>query len=703
MDGHHQESTNKRASRMLVGISTSKYERDKKKLHEDVRKFRSRFLTAVQKEWCSLYDFMTAGETSDFQCNIFYVFLFPTALASKQTQFGHHQNEEKNTIYLETPDVDLLEKWLEWASGVQTVKFDYVGFSELELLDEEGIRWVKREILKSNQESTVVVTKLRDQGYCNSHYCKEFDFLCLSMDLVHTLKMQSFTRPLKDSNLSRSARLFRSILDSRKQLGSTKEIRIRGMSKESEMVLSTLFKILTVGDAPLVPSVDLSSKASGKAPVTAIFMNGYLHDPSYLWAFSFPRLLLKHMSIHSSDASRLRILGHEARTEKLWRVLPSSLDGEADEQGSDLVEVLDGGKQIQNEMDIIFARNIGMAGLIRYYPDLFEFCEYHRPRRKHRNRKAQETNHTTCPVVVSFPIGTKPCDHCSPEWHLEISDDMHVKTLSSSNWETIALIQKHLPSTGSIPSQMPEELVSLFDHSRWKFITSKGCTIAYVSRWNERKGQSRMTQEFLDYAKAGLMTDMPSTTICFAGSAEGYTKQKEKILRQLNTEFDTIKAVDLGFLSFAEQILLFRLAGKSMLWTDFDQSPRIASLSLASGARVLTTEVAQVPDAIIDDDCLVTILHLFDSQTNPIKERASAVKDFLSKEDRCVKANETVAKAYPILQEDAFYGPIIEKAMSLWTQLNVNRERHCYELFSHECELFGMLRKVKSEWNCTGS
>ncbi|CAJ1947821.1 unnamed protein product [Cylindrotheca closterium] len=710
----HQLLNNKRGPRILVGISAANFQKDTQTFHDAVRKFHQRFSSEPSarnsnKEWCSLYDVMIAGETFDSDshchCTLVYTFLVPThSGASKPTnQISINQIEVANTLYLETTDVSLMEKWMEWASGIQVGKFDYVGFSSLESLDEESIVWLKEEVLKKNQDSTIAATKASNQQDCISNHCMEFGFLCFSMDLVEILKVRSFSPATRNAELSGISRLFRSLTEGRSQLMSTQDFKIKSPSKETEMSLSKLFKIQEVSDTQLDLPVKTSRLAPGLSPVTAIFMNGYLHDPSYLWAFSFPRVLLKHMSIHSSNTSRLRILGHEARTEKLWRINPL-LNDDSTDNTTDLVEVLEGGKEVQNQMDIIFARNIAIPGLVLNHPDLFEFCEYHRKPRKHRNRKLPKTtNHSTCPVIVSFPIGTKPCDHCSPEWHLEIPDDQHVKTLSNSHWESISLIQKHLPATGVVPVELPNELLSLFDPSRWKFITSKGCTVAYVSRWNERKGQNRMTKEFLEYSKAGLLNNISSTTICFAGTAEGYEKQKEGIIRQLNAKFETIRAVDLGFLSFAEQILVFRLAGKSMLWTDYDQSPRIASLSLASGARVLTTELAQVPSPIVDDDCMVTVLHLFDNHTNSLEGRASIVTDFLSKEERCVKENETLTRAYPILQEDSFYGPIIERAMSMWTQLNANKERHCIKLFSHVCELFGMLRKVKKEGNCSAS
>jgi hypothetical protein len=215
--------------------------------------------------------------------------------------------------------------------------------------------------------------------------------------------------------------------------------------------------------------------------------------------------------------------------------------------------------------------------------------------------------------------------------------------------------------------------------------------LAYVSSWSENKGQERLAQELVSYSQLALLQSLvdPPLTICFAGSSksEKAVKSTLDILASLG-----ITGHDLGLLTLEEQIVLFAHAGKSMLLTRSDHSPRVVYLSLASGARVLTTDRAAVASPVIDNDCLVTELPFFDNSTT-VSERANKIRQFLTKDDECGGTNNnqtTLSKAYGILRESLQYGPIVRRALKMWRNLNFANEGNddCLDLFAVECEQY---------------
>jgi hypothetical protein len=168
-----------------------------------------------------------------------------------------------------------------------------------------------------------------------------------------------------------------------------------------------------------------------------------------------------------------------------------------------------------------------------------------------------------------------------------------------------------------------------------------------------------LAQELSSYSQLGLLQsllqvddhhdDHPPQTICFAGSSkiEKAVKSTLDILGSLG-----ITGHDLGLLTLEEQIVWFAHAGKRILLTRSDHSPRVVYLSLASGARVLTTDRTGVASPVIDNDCLVTELPFFDNSTT-VSERVNKIRQFLTKDNECggTNNNQTLSKAYGILRE----------------------------------------------------
>lgn len=424
-------------------------------------------------------------------------------------------------------------------------------------------------------------------------------------------------------------------------------------------------------------------------PPAAIFLNGNPSEPQYQWTYTFSRFLGKQFANQSTsiyvtqarEAGPVLELIKPSKDSDGKHIYNYSLESDP---AADLRPVprKEGRKVVLPVQKLIFTRAQTIPNLIEKYPQMFRFCE--------RSKAPIDSGGSaSCPVFVHFPVGRESCQTCSEKWHLVIPDDQHAKPVSDFVWSMIHQIHR-----GSYPAQV-------ISQKRFEEIVSKNCSVAFVSAWSEKKGQERLAQELTDYHRLGLLKntirDFP-LTICFAGDSNKSQQLVKNTMESLASL--GISAHDLGHLTLVEQIVLFAHAKKSVLLTRSDHSPRVVYLSLASGARVLTTERSRVASSVVDNDCLVTELNFFDNSTT-VSERANAFLHFLSRSDGCdigQKGNvsyTTLSKAFDILREDLQYGPIVHQALEMWRKLNLsNRENDCVHLFTNECEQY---RKARIE------
>jgi hypothetical protein len=150
------------------------------------------------------------------------------------------------------------------------------------------------------------------------------------------------------------------------------------------------------------------------------------------------------------------------------------------------------------------------------------------------------------------------------------------------------------------------------------------------------------------------------------------------------------------FLVCSNKSFVFSVFQNYYFITRSDHSPPVVYLSLASGARVLTTECAQMAAPVIDNDCLVTELPFFDNSTT-VSERATIMRHFLLTNDdnNCTNHTQTTrSKVYGILREELQYGPIVRQALEMWRTLNFAKEgtnnhfEDCLDLFAVECDQY---------------
>ena len=274
--------------------------------------------------------------------------------------------------------------------------------------------------------------------------------------------------------------------------------------------------------------------------------------------------------------------------------------------------------------------------------------------------------------MVHFPIGYQTCTSCDRRWYTVVEDKNHAKPPSAEIWYWSAQL---------LNDTWPPNLSG----DNWNAFRSANCTLAYVSTWSEKKGQLRLAETLVEYyhlyhnqTREGSSWLEANLTVCFAG------KVNDKLYSKTTKLLDSIgvRHHNFGVLSLVEQLALFHAAGRSALLTANDFSPRVVYLSLVSGARVFTTPQAQVADTVVDNDCLVTEYDFFAA---PLQERVQALEVFMNR-DQC----KTFRLVQSILQEDIQYKPLIEKALTMWRDLNFlpdgSRNTRCAELYAELCQ-----------------
>ena len=526
-------------------------------------------------------------------------------------------------------------------------------------------------------------------------------------------------------------------------------------------------------------------------PQSAIFLNGNPNDPRYMWTYSFSRFLYQELNSNNADTHAiLRNSEKENQNEdrqvvsvyvtqskllqKLFQILPPSSSNETDTTTSipllrhidekyvdDLVPITDTQQYLNSlsSTNLIFNRMHTINELMKLYPRLFSFCYTNILNQNISNKETtialtmaessfsthiKTTTTTTCPVIIHFPIGGNKCDTCHSKFYHRVVDNEHLKGVSGAIWDVIYSVRN--------PNQ--NNLMSLYgvDKERYRYLSNLNCDVAYISSWLPAKGQYEFAIQLLNYfsrrgrgrfVAESTATNASSTihqrkfTICFAGRKKSYEHYEKTMTTfqdvariALDNSGVTVSVVDLKVLNLVEQVLIFQQAGKHVHWTTSDMGPRVVYLALASGAKVLTTNKAQIVSQLIDNDCLVTEMNItqaaeIDGDDKRRQYYDNMISNFFFNDRDCSTPPSsppptfvTTTKATkqtidPYLREQTFYGPLIQRALRMWRELNslddtytgdthditatTIRKNACLEYYQSTCETFFGYQNKKFE------